>query len=358
MSRAVSRYVFRATLGLPRHERLELAAELRTHLLDRTRQLQAEGFSREEAEHLAVQGMGNVSVTNRQLLGHVLTHPLGWAVLAALLLCGGSWWVWRYVPLPAYRQTSVQWSQTVEAADLARLYEVNAPRGEMLTADLRVPARAQWFYLVVISQREEGMFRLWRYDLRGRTASGEATVSPNVAKKARLLLTAQAWNTAPYCTSDGQVALLADLRWTPQNGAALEGGMMAYSGEKRAYGIPSGVMCQNLHLPMSGTEIDGGTMQAWQQRHLQGARPAMNSWTVMAFYSVNYTPTGKATFQSTEPTHKHDFLVAVMPADQLMDADATIHGGRDQGRGYSLQTRTQNWRQNFPTLPRPTGLSR
>ena len=46
----------------------------------------AQGFPREEAEHLAVQEMGPVARTNRALLGHALTNPSGWVVLGLLLL--------------------------------------------------------------------------------------------------------------------------------------------------------------------------------------------------------------------------------------------------------------------------------
>ena len=51
----------------------------------------AQGFPREEAEHLAVQEMGPVAPTNRAFLGHAFTSSLGWLVLGALLFTGGIW---------------------------------------------------------------------------------------------------------------------------------------------------------------------------------------------------------------------------------------------------------------------------
>ncbi|WP_185974651.1 permease prefix domain 1-containing protein [Deinococcus detaillensis] len=89
---SLNQYVHRATLGLPKAERLDAAAELRAHLLERITELEQKGFARDEAEFLAVRAMGDPQVTNRQLLGHLLTTPLGWVVLGAVMIGGVSWW--------------------------------------------------------------------------------------------------------------------------------------------------------------------------------------------------------------------------------------------------------------------------
>lgn len=89
--RPIDTYIRRATAGLPRLERVDTAAEIRVHLLQKTRELMAQGFPREEAEHLAVQEMGPVAPTNRAFLGHAFTSSLGWLVLGALLFTGGIW---------------------------------------------------------------------------------------------------------------------------------------------------------------------------------------------------------------------------------------------------------------------------
>ncbi|GAA5513231.1 hypothetical protein Dcar01_01957 [Deinococcus carri] len=106
---SVDAYIHRATLGLPHQERLDAAAELRTHLLERAAEFQHQGFSREEAEYLAVRAMGDPGTTNRDLLGHFLTTPLGWVVVAALVAGWVGWQVWGTAG-----QTRVRWSGPVD----------------------------------------------------------------------------------------------------------------------------------------------------------------------------------------------------------------------------------------------------
>nr|WP_281377027.1 permease prefix domain 1-containing protein [Deinobacterium chartae] len=77
---------------MPRHERLEAAAELRAHLEERAAQLTRMGFSREEAEHVVLRRMGEAAVINGGLLRAVLERPLGWLALAGLvLILTGTW---------------------------------------------------------------------------------------------------------------------------------------------------------------------------------------------------------------------------------------------------------------------------
>jgi hypothetical protein len=87
----IDTYIRRATAGLPRLERVDTAAEIRVHLLQKTRELMAQGFPREEAEHLAVQEMGPVAATNRALIGHVFTSSLGWVMVGLMLASAGAW---------------------------------------------------------------------------------------------------------------------------------------------------------------------------------------------------------------------------------------------------------------------------
>lgn len=129
-------YIHRATLGLPREERLDAAAELRTHLLERVAEHEAQGFSREEAEYLAVKGMGGPQTVNRGLLGHVFTNRLGWVALAALLVGGGGWYAWREWLPPA---EGVNF-EAVTPADVARLFaDSKAPRGSYQAMTLTFP---------------------------------------------------------------------------------------------------------------------------------------------------------------------------------------------------------------------------
>jgi hypothetical protein len=92
--RPIDTYIRRATAGLPRLERVDTAAEIRVHLLQKSRELMTQGFPREEAEHLAVQEMGPVVATNRALIGHMFTSSLGWVVVG-VMLAGAS--VWTYL---------------------------------------------------------------------------------------------------------------------------------------------------------------------------------------------------------------------------------------------------------------------
>jgi hypothetical protein len=70
---------------------VDTAAEIRVHLLQKTRELMAQGFPREEAEHLAVQEMGPVAATNRALLGHAFTSKLGWVMVGLTVIASGIW---------------------------------------------------------------------------------------------------------------------------------------------------------------------------------------------------------------------------------------------------------------------------
>ena len=88
---SIDKYIRNATVGLPNRERIDTAAEMRVHLNQKTRDLMAQGFPKEEAEHLAVQEMGPVSSTNRALLGHMFTNRLGWWVLATMGIVALGW---------------------------------------------------------------------------------------------------------------------------------------------------------------------------------------------------------------------------------------------------------------------------
>ncbi|CAN5507467.1 hypothetical protein BH24DEI1_BH24DEI1_04670 [soil metagenome] len=93
MASPADRYIRQVTQGLLPRKRIDTAAELRVHLNGRARELMLEGFSREEAEHLAVMGMGPPASVNRRFLGHLFTAPLGWLTVVVLVLGGTGWWV-------------------------------------------------------------------------------------------------------------------------------------------------------------------------------------------------------------------------------------------------------------------------
>jgi hypothetical protein len=86
--RPIDDYIYRATLGLPKHNRVDTSAELRVHLNSRVKELMAGGFPKDESEHLAVQEMGPVEPVNLAFLGHGFTNKLGWIVLAMAIFGG------------------------------------------------------------------------------------------------------------------------------------------------------------------------------------------------------------------------------------------------------------------------------
>ncbi len=95
-TRAIDKYIRRATAGLPQFERIDTAAEIRVNLNIRVKELMCEGHTREEAEYLAIKDLGDAFSTNRALLGHAFTHRLGWVLVAVALLGISSWWVWQH----------------------------------------------------------------------------------------------------------------------------------------------------------------------------------------------------------------------------------------------------------------------
>lgn len=145
----LDRYIFRATLGLPKNERLDTAAELRTHLTEQVEELMAQGFAKDEAEYLAVQAMGDVKVTNRQLLGHVFTHRLGWAALGVVLVGGLGWYAFQNWMPP---RTGVTYGAPT-LQDMARLFvDPDAPRADNYqAATVTYPQKTRAVYYAYVT---------------------------------------------------------------------------------------------------------------------------------------------------------------------------------------------------------------
>lgn len=152
----IDQYVHRATLGLPKAERLDAATELRAHLLERVNEYEQRGYAHEEAEFLAVRGMGEVQVTNRELLGHFFTHRAGWLTLVTLLAGGGAW--------AAYRAT--QWDGVRPARDIAQddsavmqlmagIWPVYPAPGFRQAAEVRFPKGTQTVFAALLTDGEE-----------------------------------------------------------------------------------------------------------------------------------------------------------------------------------------------------------
>ncbi|GGJ25987.1 permease prefix domain 1-containing protein [Deinococcus roseus] len=90
--KTIDQYIHKATRGLPRKERIDAAAELRAHMIEKIKDLMQQGFSREEAAYLAVQEMGSPTVPFWQRFRHFAQYQLPYWVLGAVLLSGGYWW--------------------------------------------------------------------------------------------------------------------------------------------------------------------------------------------------------------------------------------------------------------------------
>lgn len=340
MSR-VSRYIRRATTGLPRHERLEVAAELRTHLLDRVRQLEAEGFSREEAEHLAVSAMGHPAGTNRALLGHVFTTALGWTVLTALVIGGGGWWTWTHVPLPlpGVREASWNWSQDLSSDDLRDVLATpDAPRGQMLAATLRVPPRTEWVYVALTPLAQtQGRASLSAHRLVPAPGTG-----PNRVRLARAVLGSSPWD-ASLCHGDG-LALFAALTWPAEKDPSRES--------------PT---CLADLPPRAGLDWVQGSWgrTSWTVRdvlssdHRSARTLPMNEWTPLAVYGLDYTQAGgkqrSVIWREDGQEMNVAYLYSVMPADHRR------HPARDGAAPdvTFIQDGATNWRKGTPDLPWP-----
>ncbi len=145
-------YIHHATRGLPRPERLDAAAELRAHLTERMQEHQAHGFSPEEAEYLAVRGMGDPHHVNRGLLGHAFTHRAGWLTLAALMVGGLGWTAYREWLPP---REGAQFGPMNQRDINALFSDKDAPRGTYQGVTLTYPRGTKAVLYVTVSSPED-----------------------------------------------------------------------------------------------------------------------------------------------------------------------------------------------------------
>lgn len=334
MSRTLSLYIYRATLGLPKEERREVAAELRSHLLDRVRQFEAEGFDREEAEHLAVRAMGSPKATNSELLGHFFTTPLGWAAAALTLLGAGGYWAWQNVPLPLLGQPSVQWERKLSTDDLAFLMQrEEAPRAPYKVVTLNIPAKTPWLYIALLPRTGAGMAQLQIVPI-GAAPRGTGGAAANAAVRGRFLLSGTPWEdrVCPRIDNKPQLNVFLSLRpLSPQS--PLE--VSSLSG------------CTGITLPQ-GESVRMWSLM-WEPRTSERQSLKSNEWNVVAVYSV-----GVSTGGPLLTAHPHDYLLAVMPADRRLDQPDPRDPKEVPQHGTTIFLDGPDWAKYARGLPRPT----
>lgn len=144
--KTVDQYIHKATKGLPRKERLDLAVQLRMHMHEKIQEYMQEGYPREEAEYLTLQDMGDPQVPLEQTLRHFLQYQLPWGVLVAAL-------VWAYLqsqthPAPVVKMTSLTSAEWVAVKNHPLFKDLN--RFESFSAVL--PAGSRAFEMVVFQK--------------------------------------------------------------------------------------------------------------------------------------------------------------------------------------------------------------
>ena len=282
------------------------------------RQLEAEGFSREEAEHLAVTAMGHPAGTNRALLGHVFTTALGWTVLATLVIGGGGWWTWTHVPLPlpGVREASWNWSKELSSDDLREvLADPYAPRGQMLAGTLTVPPRTQWVYVALTPVNATPGSGYWSPH-RLEPLPG---VGPNRVRRAQVVLGSGVWEPG-VCGGNG-LRLYENLRWPHKR-------LRERMAPPCQTTLPPR---EDINFIQSDWERTSWLVGDDQSGHHRSARPLpMNKWTPLALYGLDY---GQLNGRGRSVVWREDgkgmkaaYLYSVMPADHQMHQAVTRNG--------------------------------
>lgn len=143
----LDRYIARATFGLPRKKRLDSAAELRVHLLQRVEDLQRQGFSREEAEHLAVERMGPPGPTWQRVITVVFSRRVGFVVAAGLATAIATWLLVPVLlrPAPSVHATPTTFDDVEPILSGVRSFDVVLPE-EAVALRIGVQVRAGAYF--------------------------------------------------------------------------------------------------------------------------------------------------------------------------------------------------------------------
>jgi len=366
---SLNQYIHRTTLGLPRAERLDAAAELRAHLLERVAELEHKGFAREEAEFLAVRAMGDPAPINRGLLGHAFTARLGWSVLALALLGGGGWWAANNLMPPKEGVAYTGSDLTLE--DLRALQaDTNAPKGIYQTATITYPAGTKTVYYVYMTPSAfniqlKNMFEETSENITGRWPG-------SYRYQERILITEQ--QGSKDCPQDW--GLYANWRVIPSqfwnSGAIYMTGPSVDTGTINGKAVCTDLKRHYISKSYSSSLNSKQTYQAellpvmkgsiYNDLRVPGKSPdslTLNHWTIVRQLGLNPRTASNGT-----PLLKgkaQGVYLAVLPSDQAAPEEAAgpSYGQDSQGHVHSLRYGKQvlpdppapDWEHEFQAVP-------
>ncbi|WP_181391936.1 permease prefix domain 1-containing protein [Deinococcus irradiatisoli] len=320
---SLNAYVHRATLGLPGAARLDAAAELRAHLLERVEELEGKGFARDEAEFLAVRAMGDPSPTNRSLLGHALTWRLGWAVLGLVLLGAGGWWSYDNLMPPA-EGVSYQGSE-LSLDDLRTLNtDTDAPRGNYQTATLTYPKETKTVYYLYFTPSN---FALTLKDVSEENSTNIVGRWPGSYRyQERLLVTDQPRSTD--CPQDWN--LFSSVRVLPSrfwNGPYLTIRSPSFrldhtaEGKELCSGLKRRYRQEAFLVPVPGKKTFQVELLPPAQGIMTKGRTALalNHWTILRQLGLN--PRKALNGDASLKGKASGLYIAVLPSDQPASSD-------------------------------------
>jgi len=360
---SLNQYIHRATLGLPRTERLDAAAELRAHLLERVAELEKKGFAREEAEFLAVRAMGDPAPINRGLLGHAFTARLGWSVLALALLGGGGWWAANNLMPPKEGVAYTGSDLTLE--DLRALQaDTNAPKGIYQTATITYPVGTKTVYYTYMTP---SAFNIQPKNMLGENSKNITGRWPGSYRyQERILITEL--QGSKDCPQDW--GLYANWRVIPSRfwntGAVyMTGpgvGTSTMNGKEVCTGLKRQFIQRHFAAPLQNIahEIELFPQTYRSITNTQIPFPlALNHWTILHLLGLNPRTAGNGT-----PSLKgkaHGVYLAVLPSDQATPEGAAgpSYGQDSQGHVHFLRYGKQvlpdppapDWEHEFQAVP-------
>jgi hypothetical protein len=342
---SMQQYIHRATVGLPKTERLDVAAELRTHLVERVNALRAEGHSTEEAEYLAVQAMGDPAPTNRGLLGHAFTHRVGWLALGAVLLGGGGWAGYRYAErewMPPREGLNFYNALTLE--DLQRLNSsADAPREDYQGVTITYPLKTQTIYYALFTP----------IDVEVKQKNVSAELSKNMSNSNLVTLPGsyryqERWLVASIkgyknCGNFWSFYTKSDVIRSRFMGTA-------------SFGMPQFTLCSGLarqYTPATSSLTSSASakhpVELYPNRYTIGgySKPlpiSLNHWTIVSQLVLN--PRTSTDGRADLPGKVAGMYIAIMPTDQA--------GRKEENWGYDRNKDGSVSNLRFGGLPLPT----